>query len=120
MNISNYTIITGSDTPYGHGRTPADVPARARSRADQYADEAGQQHGPSAPAATLDAVAETRSVVPVGNVVSSARRSGFYQVEDLSRFPMNQRKALQTYTTNQGLSMLDANADYLGAIDTYA
>lgn len=121
MNISNYTIISGSDTPYGRGgRTAADVPARPRSRADHHADETAQQRGPAAPAATPDAVAETRSIVAVGDVVTSARRTGFYQVEDLSRYPVNQRKALQTYATNQGLSMLDANADYLGAIDTYA
>ena len=119
MNISNYSIISGSDTPYGRtGRVQSD--ARPRSRPENFADEAEQQRRQATPAGTTESVPETRAVVPVGDYASMPRRAELYQVDDPSRYTVAQRKALQTYTANQGLSMLDANADYLGAIDLYA
>lgn len=121
MNISNYSVISGNDTPYGRsGRIPADAQGRARARAEPYAGEAEQQRRQSAPAQVIDAVPETRAIVPVNDLASAQRRADLYQADDLSRYTITQRKALQTYTANQGLSMLDANADYLGAIDLYA
>lgn len=125
MNISDYSIITKNDSPYTQaGRLPPGGAGRQRARS--YADEAEQdQKAKATPRVeqVVDAVAEkqsTRAVIPVSDVYSSQRRAQFYQVEDVSRFTSTQRKALQLYSANQGLSMLDANADFLGAVDTYA
>ncbi len=125
MNISDYSIITKNDSPYTQaGRVQPGGPGRQRARG--YADEAEQdQKAKATPRAeqVIDVGAEkqsTRAVIPVSDVYSSQRRAEFYQVEDVSRFTSTQRKALQLYSANQGLSMLDANADFLGAVDTYA
>lgn len=119
MNISDYSIIK-NDSPYSQtGRVQSGGAGRQRARS--FAEEAEQQAQQAQANKKVDAAAEsTRAVIPVSEVYSSQRRADYYQVEDLSRFTSTQRKALQLYSANQGLSMLDANADYLGAVDTYA
>lgn len=119
MNISGYSIITKNDNPYvQNARVQSDGAARQRARG--YADETQQQGQSSEPVQAETATAKARAVIPVSDVFSSQRHAAYYQTEDLSRFTSTQRKALQLYSANQGLSMMDANADYLGAVDTFA
>lgn len=119
MNISDRSIVIRDDNPYA---TPDRTPSSGQGRrARTFSDEAAEQQKRSAPAESIDPSREKlQAVVPVGEVYSSGRRTEYYQTEDVSRFTSTQRRALQTYSANQGLSMLDANADYLGAVDTFA
>lgn len=128
MNISDYSVITRSDNPYVQGRVQGGGAGRERARAyaDRSADESRQANNTERVQSTEafqqsdSIVRSTRAIVPVGSMNGNQARNDFYQIEDLSKYTSNQRKALQTYSANQGLSMLDANADYLGAVDTYA
>lgn len=120
MNISEYSIITKSDNPYAQaGRVQSGGEGRQRART--FAEESQpQRQQAQSNAKAVPAAEKSRAVVPVSNVYTRQQRADYYQVEDVSRFTSTQRKALQLYSANKGLSMLDANADFLGAVDTFA
>lgn len=120
MNISDRSVITTSDKPNVQpGRTQAI--GQGRQRARTFADESQEQRQRTTTPAAADAAnLQAQAVIPVGEVYSSGRRAEYYQIEDISRFTSTQRKALRLYSSNQGLSQLDANVDYLGAVDTFA
>lgn len=65
--------------------------------------------------------AQQRQVLAGSGAASTQRSPQYYPLPDRGSLSASQQRALQTYSTNQGLSRtIDARSEFLGSVDVFA
>ncbi|NPU92487.1 MAG: hypothetical protein HPY82_11325 [Gammaproteobacteria bacterium] len=65
--------------------------------------------------------AQQRQVVAASGSASTQRGPQYYPLPDRGSLSASQQRALQTYSTNQGLSRtIDVRSEFLGSVDVFA
>ena len=65
--------------------------------------------------------ARQRQVLASSGSASTQRGPQYYPLPDRGSLSASQQRALQTYSTNQGLSRtIDAKSEFLGSVDVFA
>lgn len=65
--------------------------------------------------------AQQRQVMATSGSASTQRGPQYYPLPDRGSLSASQQRALQTYSTNQGLSRtIDVRSEFLGSVDVFA